>query len=228
MVSGQGLLLRHPSDVENGREHPTVWVRPSQTKIKYTPQSLVDPAKRIVDVLRASHMTTHVRLANETIINLAENGVQSAHFKVLLRASLTDVVDKLLDWDGENGMAELWNAVAKAGGVIPARAARQMSGTARVRGLRSHDVESDDSDDDGAVVSSQPQSAAWWADTVSGCPSSLEETVLVFLDSGFLPSENPILVKKLHEVIKKSINSYCSKCRIIIPMACSAFIVPGA
>ena len=103
-----------------------------------------------------------------------------------------------------------------------------MSGTARVRGLRSHDVESDDSDDDGAVVSSQPQSAAWWADTVSGCPSSLEETVLVFLDSGFLPSENPILAKKLHEVIKKSINSYCSKCRIIIPMACSAFIVPGA
>ena len=64
-------------------------------------------------------------------------------------------------------------------------------------------------------------------DEVSGCPSSLEETVMTFIDAGFNPRTNPIMALKLHEVVKKTIRSYSIKFRLSVPMSCSAFCVPG-
>ncbi|TFY73397.1 hypothetical protein EWM64_g10615, partial [Hericium alpestre] len=83
---------------------------------------------------------------------------------------------------------------------------------ARVRGLRAFDDE-DDEDDNGEVNGS---SSAWWEDEVSGCPSTLEETVLVFLDSGFRPDKNPILAEKLRAVVKKAIGRHAAH-RIEMP-----------
>jgi len=179
-------------------------------------------------------MRTQVRLSKEAMINLAENGVPHSAFDQLLRESLEGVVTPLLDWDGPDAMCRLWAAVAREGCVLGARAARQAAGMARVRGLRGFDPDERDADDfgddDENGISEAPpkqQSSAWWSDEVSGCPSSLEETVLVFLDSGFTPMKNPILAQKLRAVIKKAIKSHASKCRIVIPMSCAAFIVPG-
>ena len=66
-----------------------------------------------------------------------------------------------------------------------------------------------------------------WADRISGCPSSLEETVMVLLDSGFTPQGSIVLREKLHAVIKGSIDSYVLRYRIHVLMSCSALMVPG-
>jgi len=205
-------------------------------EFKYALPGITDPAKLCIDVLRSSHMRTQVRLSKEAMINLAENGVPHSAFGLLLRESLEEVVTPLLDWDGPDAMCRLWAAVAREGRVLGARAARQAAGMARVRGLRGFDPDERDADDFGGddddengIADAPPkkQSSAWWSDEISGCPSSLEETVLVFLDSGFTPMKNPILAQKLRAVIKKTIKSHASKCRIVIPMSCAAFIVPG-
>ncbi|KAA1476614.1 hypothetical protein DENSPDRAFT_827653 [Dentipellis sp. KUC8613] len=225
VCGAKGLLLEHPGKAENALEHPHVWLRPSQTKIKHAPHGPLDPAHRTIEVLRAAHMRTPVRLSKESVINLAENGVPHECFRALMRASLVEAVDALVgDWLSENAMLRLWDAVAREGGVMAARSARQAAGLARVRGLRAFDVDDDDDDEEGGE--GRVRSSAWWADEISGCPSSLEETVLVMLDSGFRPDEEYVLSQKLHEVTKKAIKSQVSKGRVIVPMGCSAFIVP--
>ncbi|TFY59667.1 hypothetical protein EVG20_g7698 [Dentipellis fragilis] len=225
VCGAKGLLLLHPEKAENALKDPRVWVRPSQTKIKYAPDRPLDPAHRTIEVLRAAHMRTPVRLSNESIINLAENGVPHECFRALMRASLVEAVDALVgDWQGENAMRSLWRAVWREGGVMAARQAREAAGLARVRGLRAFDVEDEDDDEEGGE--GRVRSSAWWADEISGCPSSLEETVLGMLDAGFRPDEEYVLSQKLHEVTKKAIKSQVSKGRVIVPMGCSAFIVP--
>ncbi len=76
------LLVRHDLSPEQEAE-PTIWLRPSQTKIKYSSLPLdqrilpdgTDPSQLTLDVLRASRMKCPARLSTETITNLAENGV---------------------------------------------------------------------------------------------------------------------------------------------------------
>lgn len=62
---------------------------------------------------------------------------------------------------------------------------------------------------------------------LEGQPSTLEETVLVLLSAGFTPRNNPILATKLRQVLKRVVESYVRRYRIIVPMSCGAFIVPG-
>ena len=73
----------------------------------------------------------------------------------------------------------------------------------------------------------EQKSAAWWADPVSGCPSSLEETVMSLLDSGFMPQNLPFLREKLRQVIKGVIKKFVKNYRMEVPMSCSAWIIPG-
>ncbi|KAI0053138.1 hypothetical protein FA95DRAFT_934567 [Auriscalpium vulgare] len=234
----KGVLLRHPGTEENEMTEPCIWLRPSQIKIEY-PNGVDDPAQLTIDVLRASRLQTPVRLSKEALINLAENGVPHEVFKNLLKLSLEETVEGLTNWDGDDGLRRLWAVVAKEGGVLAARMAREAAGTARVRGLRSYDREQNDSDgeeedQEGITIGGErsaekrtiERSAAWWGDEVSGCPSSLEETVCAMLDAGFEPESCPVLAAKHHEVAKKAVKSQASKCRIMIPMACSGIVVP--
>jgi RNA-dependent RNA polymerase len=200
-----------------------VWLRPSQVKIQQTPKFQQNPAYRVIDTLRASHMESSVKISREMIINLSENGVSSAIFSDLLGQSLQDTVLSLLDWDGKNAMFRLWAAVSREGNVMASRIARESSWTARASGTQLYDQEDDLYDDE----SSSLDSVAWWGDEISGCPSSLEETVMAFLDSGFHPSSNAILSEKLCIVTKKAVKSCISKSRIKVPMSCRALIVPG-
>ena len=105
--------------------------------------------------------------------------------------------------------------------------------TARVirRQNQASNEDSDDEDEDPDAIRIDPaiqqKSTAWWADQISGCPSSLEETVMVLLDSGFTPLDCPVLAEKLKHVILRAIRSYVLRYKIEVPMSCTAFIIPG-
>lgn len=175
-------------------------------------------------------MQSSVKISREIIINLSENGVPTSIFVDLLIQSLKDTTLSLLLWDGSDAMAQLWATVFKEGNVMSGRMARKSSWTARASGIRSslNDQEDvNDDDDDEELNSNSLHSTPWWGDEISGCPSSLEETVLAFLDSGFHPSTNSILAARLHEVAKTAVKSSIIKSRVKVPMSCRALIVPG-
>ncbi|KAF9244585.1 RNA dependent RNA polymerase-domain-containing protein [Melanogaster broomeanus] len=225
IAGAKGLLLRHPDSSENESLTPCIWLRPSQVKIKYPVDQPLSDAHITIDVLRSSHLRTPTHLSAETIVNLAENQVPHQVFVNLVKENLNTIVDSLLDWNGPDSMFKLWNSVARAGGVITARMAREAAGEARMRGYFVKDVEEEEDDDlDGSVNS--PQSAAWWGDETSGCPSSLEETVLTLLDAGFTPQQCPLLAEKLKSVIKTQVDNYVQRYRLGVLMSCIAWIVP--
>jgi len=173
-------------------------------------------------------MQSPVKISKEIIINLSENGVSTEILINLLNQSLTDITISLLSWDGPNAMAQLWATVVKEFNIMSSRVARRSSWTARASGIKSYDDQDDDNDDNEPNDNdSLLHSIAWWGDEISGLPSSLEETVLAFLDSGFHPSTNSLLAVKLHEVAKTAIKTSISKSRMKVPMSCRALIVPG-
>lgn len=219
----KGLLYHDPSD---DCHEPCVWIRPSQTKIRYP--ALSDPALRVIDVLRSSHARVSCQLSTEVIINLWHNGVPASAFEILLQRGLEDnVVTPLMTWDGQDAMFELWYALCKRGGVMTARAARRETSMSRVKGYGDRQTEEfDDEDEDGIRQLSSERSTAWWNDEVSGCPSVLEETVMYLLDAGFTPKNCSVLKDKLHKIIKSAIDNYVRSYRIDVPMSVTAFIVP--
>ena len=242
------LLVRHDLPPEE-EQVPTIWLRPSQIKIKYDSKPFdecilpkgTDPAKVTIDVLRASHMRCPAKLSTETITNFAENGVPHSRFAELFQANLDERVGALLNWDNHEGgrvdpekrdaeMKLLWHALSREGGVIPARLARADSGRARAFGYVHEDQEEEWDDEDGLTQldnALHEQSSAWWEDPISGSPSSLEETCMRLLDSGFRPETCMVLRAKLQEVAKKVVRTFTARYRFEVPMSCSAFIVPG-
>ena len=196
----------------------------------YPSRGLPDPAHRIIDVLRSSHVRTPCRLSVETIINLSENGVPKTVFLDLLHQGLKELVEPLLQWEGPNAMRNLWCNMRRIGGVMSARRAREEPGLARAKGYSEHGPEEDDLDEDDLNLfdtTEEEKSSAWWRDEISGCPSSLEETIMCLIDSGFTPQNCPILRSKLERVIKGHVKHYIKSYRINIPMSASAFIIPG-
>ncbi|KAI0305318.1 RNA dependent RNA polymerase-domain-containing protein [Multifurca ochricompacta] len=229
LAGAKGLLLQHHGEEENSWTYPCVWLRPSQIKIKHTQDYFQNPAHRVIDILRASNMQSPIHLSREMITNLSENGVSPDVFVDLFQQFMDATITPLLSWDGQDAMPRLWAAVSREGNVIAARMARESAWTARARGVQHHHSQdsSDDEDEEEDDPNSSTHSTAWWGDDISGCPSSLEETVMAFLDSGFHPNSNPILARKLYMVAKKAVRSCKSKYRVMIPMSCSALIVPG-
>lgn len=210
----------------NESDTPCVWLRPSQIKIKYLDgESYLPKGRPIIDVLRSSHVRSPSRLAAETMVNLAENGVPFDAFINLMKENLDDMVDKLLDWEGPDAKFKLWHNIARGGGVVAARMAREALGEARMRGFAERDEEDDEDDLDGFQDS--PQSAAWWADEISGCPSSISEIILTLLDAGFTPQECPFLAEKLKHLVRNLVKAYIKHPRLEVSMSCTAWIVPG-
>ena len=164
-----------------------------------------------MDVLRSSHLHSPACLSAETIINLAENGVHRDVFINLLKSDMRERIDRLTTYDDNDrkSLLRLWTAVGRKGGVLTARLAREMNGKARSSGYVFEDrmLESQDSNgldglDDLDELASETvdRSSPWWWDPMSGQPSSLEETVMYLLDSGFCPGQCNILRAKLREV----------------------------
>jgi hypothetical protein len=173
-------------------------------------------------------MQSSVKISKEIIINLSENGVSTSIFIELLEQSIKDITLSFLSWDGSDAMAQLWATVFMEGNVMSGHIARKSSWTAKASGIKSY-IDQDDANDDDEPNDDDSllHSIAWWGDEISGCPSSLKETVLAFLDTGFHPSTNSILATRLQEVAKTAVKSFLLKSRVKIPMSCSALIVPG-
>ncbi|TFK55073.1 hypothetical protein OE88DRAFT_1732348 [Heliocybe sulcata] len=222
----KGLLLLHPSEAENSSPEPAMWIRPSQEKIKYDQAQACDPALLIIDVLRTSHMRIQARLSAETIINMWENGVPSQVFINLMVSGLKDRVTALTDWDRPDAPYHVWLALAQ--GVLAARRARWAGGEARARGYAEKDEDEEEEDEEliDVVEAIRGRSSAWWADEISGCPSALEETCMVLIDSGYRPGDCHVLREKLKQVAKTVINTYVTKYNFTVPMSCGAWIVP--
>jgi RNA-dependent RNA polymerase len=223
-------------------EEPIVHLRPSQIKIIYPSMSFDDPFFLALDILRIAHMKSYIRIGREMIVNLNANGVPQEIFGHLAHEQLKNVVDELLAWtDAESddemrsAMVRLMSAIDRIGFVKATRDAREQPGTARVRGLVLDDREEDDEEYDEDKEASfaddsgrrRERSTAWFADEISGCPSSLWEAVLVFISAGFTPKNNGVMAQKLYEIVKSTIDSKASKFRLQVPMSCSAFCVPG-
>ncbi len=127
-------------------------------------------------------------------------------------------------------MPKLWVSFERIGSVIRSRRARENIALARAKGLTELDiteeVEEDDEEANEAEQSGE-RSGDWWPDRVSGCPSSLEETVMEFLDSGFQPAACKILREKAFKVVQSTVNRVISNYIINIPLSAGAWIVPG-
>jgi len=229
LIIFQGLLV---DDGRNADEFGYVGLTPSQTKIKFPGDTEIDPAHRIIDVLRASHAKAPCRLSVETIINLADNGVPREAFVELLKQSLAELIEPLLDWESPDAMRALWCNICRLGGVMAARRAREEVGAARAKGFSERAAdELQSEDEDGFLefdLAEQVQrSSAWWGDEVSGCPSSLEETIMCMLDANLTPKDCPVLRDKLHKFIKSRVKEFIKSYRIEVPMSASAFLIPG-
>lgn len=214
--------------MKDGR--PQVWIRDSQWKIHYSGDRSNNAALYTVDILRLAHMTAAASLSPETIINLAENGVDSQIIVDLMKHDLRGKVDSLTTWDGPNGTLRLWYNNVKEGGVIAGRLARRKVAEARAFGYIFDDAKEhseEDVDDEDFDKIARGQSTAWWEDTISGCPSSLEETANRLLDAGFMPESCPVLRAKQCQIAKKSIKSPVNNYRLSITMSCSGLAVPG-
>ncbi|KAF5331032.1 hypothetical protein D9619_005263 [Psilocybe cf. subviscida] len=232
----KGMLSIRDDETGNSDEMK-VWVRNSQIKIAYPKGMPLGKAQLTIDLLRTSRLSTPSRISSEIIINLAENGVKTSVFVDLLKASINETVQGLTTWEGHDTMFNLWCAVERTGGVLAGRRAREAVGEARVRGFRNRsadeeDLDEDEGDEEGdgplGMMNNSPaqRSVAWWADQVSGCPSTLEDTVMVLLDSGFTPQTSPILREKLKQVVIKTIQNRMRRLRFELPQSCTAFAVP--
>ncbi|KAG5653736.1 hypothetical protein H0H81_010993 [Sphagnurus paluster] len=232
-VAGSKGMLLEASETST-TESPKLWLRPSQIKIKYPAghHDHDDPSLRIIDLLRTSYMRSPGRVSAETIINLAENGVPHSVFVQLMQSNLAELVEGLTTWEGPDAMYNLWTNVERAGAVIFSRKARAAAGESRARGFgertADEDDEEDSEDDDGMKleIKLEKRSAAWWTDQTSGCPSSLEETVMVLLDAGFTPQSSPILREKLKQVVATRIKNKTTTYRYDLPCSALAFVVP--
>ncbi|EAU84841.2 hypothetical protein CC1G_00360 [Coprinopsis cinerea okayama7 len=226
VFGSKGVLVDDKVDREDMKK---IYLTPSQRKVIY-PESDMDPAHLVIDIVRNSRIKTSKKLAVEVIINLAENGVPPRVFTDLLHDMLLEQVDAALTWNGPDAMIRLAAFVEKIGGLRSARLARENPGRARVNGYSEADVDDNEmfEDDDNMSESSvlTHQSTAWWPDPVSGSPSSLEETVLALLQSGFHPGFCPVLAEKLKAVIRTRVSRLTHSYRIEVPMSCMAMIVP--
>ncbi|KAJ7268673.1 RNA dependent RNA polymerase-domain-containing protein [Mycena haematopus] len=228
----KGMLLLYPDSTLEAT--PKIAFRtPSQVKIIYSEEAKAHPANATVDILRFSRTTCPARLSPEVIINLEHNGVPAEVFVRMQQAYIAQAVDDLLFWAKEPGrdtpevMLKLWTAVEKAEGVYAARRVREAAGEARFRGfgerLNNSAQEEEEEEFDTAI---NERSTAWWPDYISGCPSSLAETCMVLIDSGFTPQSLPVLREKLKQVVLKKIKYRSSHFRYEVVQSASAFVVP--
>ncbi|CAK5272930.1 unnamed protein product [Mycena citricolor] len=241
----KGMLLQFPGT--NLDTVPKAAFRdPSQVKIRLGAQSQRHRANTTLDILRFSRTKTPTRISPEVIINLEHNGVPASVFLGLQERYLAAGVDDLVFWartdyDGDNlDMFKLWSAVERSEGVHFARRVREDKGVARFRGLTSgyrdemEEQHEEDEDEDGDLTGDRfdrvfhERSTAWWPDYISGCPSSLAETVMALLDAGFTPQSLPVLRDKLKQIALKKIKYRSHHFRYDVLQSASAFVVPDA
>lgn len=105
--------MLHPSSHENESDTPRVWIRPSQRKVKYAPNTDAPVAHRIVEVLRCSNMKDGCRISTQTIINLAENGVPADVFRKKIKLGIDEMLASMTTFEGKDAMLHLRHTIAE-------------------------------------------------------------------------------------------------------------------
>lgn len=218
----KGMFLLHPEDNWN---EPRIWYRDSQNKINI-PRP--DRSQLTFDLVRPPHLKFPARLSSEITINLSHNGVGLEVIEKLFINGLKAEIAKMSDWEGEGAMSRLWQAVYEEGRTASARLRRLALGASRALGLVQRDDDDDGDVDEELLEEFVEQSVAWYADEVSGLPSTLSETIMKFLSAGFNPMTCPVLHDKLKNTIGTMIDNYRQKFKIGVPQSAEGFAVPGA
>jgi RNA-dependent RNA polymerase len=220
VAGAKGLWILHGED-RSPTEPPRIWIRDSQRKIKYPG---LEGAHIIFDLVsQSTHITVPASLNYQTIMNLAENGVDSEVFQELMRSDLTEIFNSLTQWDGPGAMPLLWNIINNMGGVTRIRLQRMAHGLSRAIGLANR-FEMDREDDNG---DSEEEDSSLDSN-VSDSDKSLHGAVLALIQAGFNPISSPILYQKMRYVIKKAVEQHLQGYHIKVRQSAQAFIVPGA
>ncbi|THU89976.1 hypothetical protein K435DRAFT_276844 [Dendrothele bispora CBS 962.96] len=225
VYGGKGLLSL---DREWESDTPSIHLRnPSQIKILYSPEVAVDLSHLTIDILRFNTVKTPGRLSAEVIVNLAHNGVPAEVFLDLCRDALKEVVEGLTTWQGEDAMFHLWKNVEQAEHVIISRLSRESVTNGRLKGFDNpRDNDPTENENDNFNEIHEQRSTAWWPDLISGCPSSMSETAMALLDSGFQPSSCAYLMDKLQNITKSAIKNLVNKSHYDIPQSATALVIP--
>ncbi|KAK1223266.1 hypothetical protein PQX77_013854 [Marasmius sp. AFHP31] len=229
IFGAKGMLLCDPRAEDSGE--PKIWLRNSQIKIRFDPDKPADLSHLTVDILRLARVRSPARLSVETMVNLHHNGVPTSVFVEILKKNLADTIKPLLDWGGSDSdtpaMLRLWHAVEQSENVITQRRTRQDVTNIRFKGYNEQErdlIGEDDLDGVGGVEGRH--STAWWPDPHSGCPSSIAETIMGLLSSGFTPRNNAVMRNKLYRLIQSKITRKCTKHNWEILESATAFAVP--
>jgi RNA-dependent RNA polymerase len=220
VAGSKGLWILHPED-RSHTEPPRIWIRDSQQKVKLPPME-EGSAHVIFDVItQSNYVKVPARLNYQTIINLAENGVDSEVFQCLMHEGLMLTFSSFTQWDGPRAMPLLWHAVNNLGGVTRTRLQKIAHGLERAIGLSNRfemdrrDAEDDpDSDDEDPLIDSGER--------------PLYSAVLELIQAGFDPRSSPILFEKMRYVVKQAMNRHLDKFHLEVRQSAEAFIVPGA
>jgi hypothetical protein len=172
-------------------------------------------------ITQSNHIKVPARLNYQTIINLAENGVEAEVFQVLLSEGLTELFSSLTQWDGPGAMPLLWSLVNNLGGVTRTRLQTIARGLERAIGLSSR-FEMDRRDEDDELESDDDEDQP-----LDGEDKSLYQAVLELIQAGFHPRSSPILHEKMQMVIKQAMNRHLEKFHLEVRQSADAFIVPG-
>ncbi|KAJ7054338.1 RNA dependent RNA polymerase-domain-containing protein [Mycena amicta] len=213
-VASRGMLLVTSGSPDTSTVPRAAFRNPSQVKIVYNQAAQENIANATVDLLRFSRTKT------------------PAHVFVRLQEShLALGVEDMLLWakgparDGFGHMQDLYRAVEKSENVYSARRFREVGGEARIHGFEQYG-ETEDMEDDSFEDIIHAKSAAWWPDYISGSPSSLAETVMALLDSGFTPQSLPVLRDKLKQIVRSKIIYRTQTFNFDIQQSAGAFVVP--
>ncbi|EIW87305.1 hypothetical protein CONPUDRAFT_87147 [Coniophora puteana RWD-64-598 SS2] len=230
LAGAKGMWLLHPDPAEQLIDGPAkIWIRSSQNKIASPP---ADRGHLVLDLLAPSRVTHPSRLSQQTIVNMAHNGVPETVFTALMAAGLDREVQQLTQWDGPNALVAVWRAVERAGGVSFTRVRRRIAGQARALGLgrmRPDDRDSeapadiDTDDEDAHVLSSGVEGGAAGEPAQ---PPSVYEAAMQLLQSGFRPQNLDVLYDKIRKIVTMVIDDYVKSLHIPILESAEAYIVP--
>jgi hypothetical protein len=179
----------------------------SQVKIQLNPnKEKWSPVHYVLDVLSGPLVPESASITYEMIMSLSENKVPDQVLVQLLRDTIEKDVRSMEPSSGPHGSQVLYDSVYTTHRVLQSRLRQVVSPDAH-RAQALFDLENDE-DEDGL-------SAKWNSrpDPFSGQPSSSQEQILGWLQSGFAPTDRFVMEKLVYlqkKLMTAAVNVSCS------------------